>query len=317
MQDLPFPGTQVVLAVAAVAVLLLSTPALPPSQQSAGAAATVPTWAERGAAASWIANVRPDTVSFAVVDATGEQVAGFRADSPVPAASTVKIMIIAAYLRQPDVAERDLTSRERTRLHNIVSWSSNDDATGLLKKAGWSAMAELAEDAGMEGGFTPDYDSWGLTEVTAASLAQLFHRLPSLLPQRHRDYALGLFQEVIPWQQWGMPSATPEGWQWYVKGGWISSVVNQVGTFTNGGREFTVAVTVAGEPGTGTGVSAAPQEVPAVRTIEAITRALFADGSVPAAPAASCPSVSQVARAATDESSGARVGACGWAAAGA
>jgi hypothetical protein len=311
MQDLAFPRAQVVLA--AVAVLVLVLLGTPPSQPSVPAT-TMPTWSEREAAARWIATHRPDTVSFAALDASGQQVAAYRADTTVPAASTVKIMIVAAYLRQAAVAQSDLTAGERLQLYNVVAWSSNDDATRLLQQVGWPAMAELADDAGMDGGFVPDYDSWGLTEVTAASLAQLFHRLPSLLPQRHRDFALGLFQEVVPGHQWGMPAVTPGNWDWYVKGGWISSVVNQVGTFTSGANEFTVAVTVAGGPDTGSRVTLAPDDVPAVQTIEAVTRALFAGGSIPAGPVGACRSASAVPAGAA-QSDGALVPACGWAAA--
>jgi hypothetical protein len=291
MQDQPFPGTQVVLAVAAVVVLVFASPGVRASQlQSAGAPASVPTWDERVAAAAWIANIRPDTVSYAVVDAAGRQVAGFRADNPVPAASTVKALILAAYLRQPEVADRDLTATETTRLHNMITWSSNDDATRLLLEAGWPAVEATAAAAGMGEAFVPDYALWGLTEVTAASLAQLFHRLPALLPQRHREFALGLFAEVIPWHQWGMPRAAPVGWEWHVKGGWISSVVNQVGTFTRDSQEFTVAVTVEGESGVGDQVSADPESVPAVATIEEVTRALFAGGAMPESSSSDCPS---------------------------
>jgi beta-lactamase class A len=311
MQDLAFPRVQVVFAVVAVLALVLM--GSPPSPRSV-TATTMPTWSEREATARWIATHRPDTVAFAALDAAGQQVAAYRADTAVPAASTIKIMIVAAYLRQAAVAQRDLTSRERSQMYNVVSWSSNDDATRLLQQVGWPAMAELAGDAGMGGGFVPDYDAWGLTEVTAASLAQLFHRLPSLLPQRHRDFALGLFQEVVPGHQWGMPAVTPVDWDWYVKGGWISTVVNQVGTFTSGAEEFTVAITVAGGPDTGTRVTLAPDDVPAVQSIEAVMRAFFAGGSIPAGPAAACRPASAVS-AGAEPSDAAMVPVCGWAAA--
>lgn len=289
MQDQPFPGTQLVLALVAILVLVFASPGGQRSAvQAAGAPAAVPSWGERGAAAAWIANVRPDTVSYAVVDAAGRQVAGFRADNPVPAASTIKALILAAYLRQPDVADRALTAKETTRLHNMITWSSNTDATKLLLQTGWPAVEETAAAAGMGAAFVPDYDRWGLTEVTAASLAQLFHRLPGLLPPRHREFALGLFADVIPWQQWGMPRTAPTGWDWHIKGGWISSVVNQVGTFTRDGQEFTVAVTVEGERGVGDRVPADPGSVPAVASIEQVTRALFAGGAMPTSAAPMC-----------------------------
>jgi beta-lactamase class A len=222
------------------------------------------------------------SVSFVVLDRTGTEVAAQDADRPVAAASTIKAMILAAYLRQPEVARRDLTSAERGALERMITFSANGDATKLLRTVGWPAMRELAEDAGIADGFTPDTKRWGLTLITARSLATFFHDLPGLLPARHRGFAMDLFAGIVPAQQWGMPAATPDDWQWHMKAGWISTVVNQVGSFTRGGDQFTVAITIDGEPGLGVwSADQDPADVPAIRTLAEVTGALFGGGEIP------------------------------------
>ncbi len=283
MRDLPFPRFEVGLAIVAIAVLVLVIGGRPPITEAASVPATAPVdvWAERGAAVATIARARPGVVGVAVVDSRGRQVIGYNADNLVPAASTIKSMILAAYLRQPGVADRALTRAEQGSMTAMITWSSNNDASSLLRKAGWPAMVQLAQEAGMGDGFMPDRRSWGLSKVSAASMARYFHLLPSLLPERHRDFALSLFHEIVPDQQWGMPSVTPNGWSWHTKAGWLDEVVNQLGTFTRGGQEFSVAVTVKGAPGTGSTVSSAPGDVPAIKTIERLTKAIFGDGTIP------------------------------------
>ena len=300
MRDQRLPIVQFGFAVVALLVLLTNGPQR--AEPYSARAEAPSSWPERQSAAAWLAQVRPQTVSFAVVDAAGQQVAAFREDHRVPAASTFKALVLAAYLRQPDVANRELTASEEAAMRAMITWSSNDDASRLLRQAGWPAVEELAQAAGMQGGFVPDTESWGLTQITAASMAQYFHRMPSLLPERHRAFAMGLFADLIPGQQWGMPAAAPEGWAWFVKGGWISTSVHQVGAFAKDGQEFTVAVTVEGGPGTGSTVSSDPDGTPAIAAIEQVTRALFADGRIPgtaAAPVAACGADASDADAAT------------------
>ena len=283
LRDVPFPRFEVAVAVAALLVLLTAGSL----QQHRGAATPdaatkIPdSWGQREAAAAAVAAAGPGTVSFAVIDAGGNVVAAHNAANPVSAASTLKAMILAAYLRQSDVAARELTSAEQASLTQMITWSSNDDATRLLRSAGWAAMDDVAAAAGMLGGYTPDHEHWGLTQMSAGSMARLFHDLPALIPAQHREFALGLFADVVDSQQWGMPAATREEWQWHIKGGWIDEAVSQLGTFTRGDQEFTVAITVEGGPGTGGSVSADPESVPAVKSIEHVTAAIFGPGGIP------------------------------------
>ncbi len=287
LREVPFPRWQVAAAVAAVLVLLISAFLPAPRGLTSppdGAVKMPDTWEQRQAAATGIAKAAAGTVSFVVLDQSGHTVASHNASNMVSAASTLKALILVAYLRQSGVADRDLKPSEVASMTGMITASSNADASSLLNDVGWAAMGDVASAAGMADQFTPDTSQWGLTQVTAGAMGSFFYEMPTLIPARHRAFALGLFGKIIPSQQWGMTAATPQGWQWHVKAGWISEVVNQIGTFTSDGRELTVAVTVEGAPGTGSNVSGGnPKSVPAVRTIAAVTHALLADGTVPGA----------------------------------
>jgi hypothetical protein len=283
LRDLPFPALQSGIAVGVLVALAVSAaPAVPAAEQQAGAQPPPPvaSWDQRETAALRAAADGPGTVSFAVLDSQGREVAASPTDAPVPAASTIKALILVAYLRAPKVAGRDLTQREEAAMARMITASSNSDASRLLKKVGWPAVRTLAKEAGIADGFTPDQRQWGLSTVTAHSLATFFHELPALVPVRHRVFATGLFGQIIPAQQWGMADAAAAGWDWHAKAGWISSQVNQVGTFTRGADEFTVAITIAGPPGTGA-LGPDPSTTAAVQTLEAVTEALFDDGEIP------------------------------------
>ncbi len=299
LRDLPLPVWQLGMMAAVVLVILAAGLRWEPPVLAADAADS---WAARGRAAGVIADARPGLVSFAVLDASGAVVASHNADNKVSAASTIKAMILVGYLRQPDVALRELGQSETAAMTRMVTASSNTDATTMLGDIGWDSMQELADEAGMGDGFVPDTRRWGLTDITAASMATFFYRIPDLVPQRHRQFALNLFSQIIPGQRWGMPQVTPTGWSWHIKGGWISRVVNQIGSFTRGTEEFTVAITVEGEPGTGSGVSAGPESVPAVRTLQLVALALFGDGTIPGSAGSGVPPcLGQVAEGNTEE----------------
>ena len=75
------------------------------------AALLAPAWTPGLKAANHYADGRPGEVSFAV--RTEKDVWGRGLDRQVQSASVVKALLLVAYLRQPDVRSRDLTSEER------------------------------------------------------------------------------------------------------------------------------------------------------------------------------------------------------------
>ena len=257
--------------------LLLST-ALPHTDTPTAHAASGASWVPHADRMNAVAASRPGRISFAVVDRHGDVVIGRDINNPVSAASLIKVMILVGYLQLPEVAGRGLTDEEVTRLTRMITLSVEPETTTTLNRTGWGAVNAVAQQVGMTG-FQPNYRYRGLSQVTARDMALLFDKLPDLLPAAHRAFALGLFSAITPSQQWGIPRATPSGWSWRVKGGWINQVVNQIGTLTApGGDRVTIAVLNEGTPGTEADVQHNPDGVPGPATIELITRALVGSG---------------------------------------
>lgn len=80
----------------------------------------------------------------------------------------------------------------------------------------------------------------------------------------------------MPIQQWGVPPATPAGFTWHVKGGWINGVVNQVALLTKGPRRLSLAVLIEGTPDTEAGVQHHPERSAGTRTIKGVAARLLA-----------------------------------------
>ena len=73
----------------------------------------------------------------------------------------------------------------------------------------------------------------------------LLPALETLLPQRHRAYALGLLRDIVPSQRWGIGELRLDGWTIRFKGGWGSGtgrVDHQVALLQRGDERLAVAV---------------------------------------------------------------------------
>ena len=88
------------------------------------------------AAARHFAVGRPGTVSFAVVDETGELVGASRPHRQVASASIIKSLFLVAYLNQPQVRDRALTPAERRLLGPMIRRSRDDPASIVRDKLG-------------------------------------------------------------------------------------------------------------------------------------------------------------------------------------
>ena len=200
-------------------------------------------WAQRwepdvAAAAAWAAQ-RQGSVTFAV--RTPQRLYGRGLDRQVPAASVLKAMLKVAYLRQGR-ADRGL-------LRPMITRSDNVSATRVRDLIGDGALVRLARDAGMTR-FAVD-PIWGMSLITARDQTRFFLHLESLLPPRHRTYALRLLRSIVPSQRWGMARVIPEGWRLHFKGGWGSgtgAVDHQVGLLRRGDHRAAIAVLTTGSP---------------------------------------------------------------------
>ncbi len=215
----------------------------------AAPAAAAPDWAANVAAATKYAEQRSGQESFAVIDQTGE-LRGRFATRPVTSASVIKAMLLVAYLRQPGVRKRELTSYERSLLGPMIRVSSNDAATAVSNLLGPGPVNALARRVGMTG-FRLD-SRWGLSDLTAHDQALFLREIDLLVPKRHRAYARSLLSSIVEPQRWGIASISPDGWALYFKGGWLGRsdgwLINQVALLKRGERRISIAILTRANP---------------------------------------------------------------------
>src|SRR5262245_26604492 len=206
-------------------------------------------WHKRVRDASGFLAGRTGSASFAVIDERG-RVHGYRGSVQYSSASLVKAMLLVAYLNRRDVRRRDLHAGERRLLGPMVRVSDNDAATAIYGRVGMDGLNRLAHRAGMRR--FAAYPVWGGCQVTARDQALLFSRIRSLLPRRHRSYALGLLRRIVSYERWGIPRGAPAGWTAYFKGGWFPDDdgwrVHQAALLRSGGRRISIAVLTRGGP---------------------------------------------------------------------
>ncbi len=194
------------LAVAACALVL------------AAPAAAAPDWAENVAAATTYAESRSGQESFAITE-QGGKLRGRLVHRHMTSASVIKAMLLVAYLRQPSVRGRALTSSERGLLEPMIRVSANDPASTIFNRLGTAGVSAFAKQAGMRSFRVSTH--WGLSELTARDQARFFRRIDLLVPKRHRAYARRLLVTVASSQSWGIAPVAPKGWQLFFKGGWL------------------------------------------------------------------------------------------------
>jgi len=206
-------------------------------------------WHPHVRAAKQYARSRSGDVTFAV--RTPGRFAGFRAGHAMSSASVVKAMLMVAYLNRTAVRGRALTRDDRALLAPMIQRSDNAAANQVYGIVGSRGLYRLARRVGM-----PTFTTmpvWGGSQITARDQTKLFLRFERYVVARHRDAALRLLGSVVGYQRWGIAQVRPKGWALYFKGGWTSTVENQVGLYRRGGRRVAVAVLTAGSPGSAYG----------------------------------------------------------------
>ena len=96
-------------------------------------------WQKRIAAAERFAAGRQGTISFAVVDESGE-LRGDHVNRVHNSASVVKVMFMVALLRQPDVRHDALTGAERHLIGPMIKRSDNQAANAIYSRVGQAAL---------------------------------------------------------------------------------------------------------------------------------------------------------------------------------
>jgi D-alanyl-D-alanine dipeptidase len=234
--------------------------------------------AARLKAARGYAGDREGFVSFAVVDTRG-RLTGLHVSRRYWSASTVKTMLLAAYLRRH--AGHGLRAGQRALLAPMIRRSDNDTASTVYGIVGHPGLLGVARTARMTRFLPPaHYGGWGKSRVTAADQTRLFLRLDRVIPERHRAYARRLLSSIVRLQRWGIPKGAGRRWGIFFKGGWRRGhggrLVHQAARLESGRTAIALAVLTDGNPSHGYGT----------RTIRGVARILLRGGPPRAAAAA-------------------------------
>jgi hypothetical protein len=242
------------LALTALASLVLGALATAPAgalrYQGSGRGIPVPEYpsAQRIAHAASFINGRSGHTAFAVVDTLG-RLSGVRMHDTFHSASTVKSMLLTAYLQNLAGAHRGLDSSSRALLYPMIHVSDNNAASAVFAIVGQSGLNRVAREVGMT-----DFASsgaWGFTMISAADMARFFYVQDRLIPRQFDGYARGLLSGIDPSQSWGIPAAARPEFQVFFKGGWLPSegLVNQCARLERPGITFAMSVLTTNGPG--------------------------------------------------------------------
>lgn len=200
------------------------------------------------AAAREYANSRAGTVSFAVRD-LARRMHKHRGGDTAAMASTFKVMLMVAYLRQDSVDDRDLTAYDKELIKPMIRRSDNERATRIRDMLGRRPIERLADRAKME-----DFrwnSIWGYCRTSAGDQAFFMRKVHEFVPRRHRPFAMRQLKHIVSYQRWGVGQVDPDGWELFFKGGWGSgsgAVNHQVAQLRRGDSRLGVAVLTEGSP---------------------------------------------------------------------
>jgi hypothetical protein len=200
------------------------------------------------AAARYLAS-REGRDAFALIDDRG-RLAGVDVHTRFHSASTVKSMLLVAYLKMLAHERRGLDGASQGLLYPMIHSSDNAAASAVLAIVGQPALNAVAREAHMRD-YEPASGWWAFTEVSAADLARLFYRLDSLIPRRFVGYARWLLSTIQPSESWGVPAVARPSFQVLFKGGWLprsEGLVNQVARLERPHAVFALAVMTTADP---------------------------------------------------------------------
>jgi beta-lactamase class A len=231
-----------------LAAALLATLLVVALGGATASAQTSTAWVPNVAAARHYAKHRAGRVSFQVIDLAGRTY-GFGARRGYPMASTIKVMLLVAYLNRPSVRNRRLHGSERALLSPMIRRSSNNAATRVRNIVGGGAINRVAHRAHMHR--FHQAPAWGVSRTSPSDQARFMLNIEQLLPDRHRAFALGLLAHVVHPQRWGIGRVNlPAGWNLYFKGGWGTlRVNNQIALIESGSQRLALAIYTQNDDG--------------------------------------------------------------------
>jgi len=222
---------------------------------------------------SYLASRRGD-ITAGVYDLEDHELYLYRPRVTEQTASIVKVDILATLLHEEQAVSRPLDADDRALAKGMIEASNNDDATDLWNEVGGApAIARFDRLAGLTGTTPNAAGYWGETTTTALDQIRLLERLVlpnTLLDGASRAYELGLMENVIPYDRWGVCAGPPPGVTVALKDGWVPIVagdwqINSIGYVAGQGRAYLVAVLTNANPTEGYGVT----------TVEGISRVIW------------------------------------------
>ncbi|MFD9138886.1 serine hydrolase [Streptomyces bottropensis] len=232
---------------------------------------------------------RKGTVAVGLSERTTGTTCTLRGDTAFDSASVVKVTVLAALLYDAKKTNRYLTDRETKLATAMITKSDNASTSTLWKQLGMKKIKAFLTAAKMTQTKPGADNYWGLTQITVRDEQRLLALLTAkntVLSDNARAYTLKLMNQVVASQRWGTPAGAPSTVKVHVKNGWLSRAthgwrVHSVGTFTGGGRDYTITVLTHGNPDMQYGVN----------TIQGVAKVIHKD-LVPVAKSASgAPSV--------------------------
>jgi beta-lactamase class A len=194
--------------------------------------------------------------AVAVADvATGKR-ALFGAGRHFHAASIEKADILAGLLLTRQRTGTAVSASEAAAAVPMIERSSDDAATELYAAVGGrTGMAVANTQLGLTQTVMGPGQALGLTSTTAGDQLRLLADLTastSPLSVSSRDYELGLMENVLPGQRWGVSAVATTGTSYAVKDGWLGDprqwVTNSIGIVQDRGQRLLIAVLADRQP---------------------------------------------------------------------
>jgi hypothetical protein len=170
-------------------------------------------------------------------------------------ASVVKVIILAALLRDQQLQGAGLTAAQDELATEMITESDNAAASALWAQVGMARLRAFLAAAGMSHTVLGQDGYWGLTEVNAhdeLTLLRLLVTSNAVLDSASRTVALRLMSQVVAAQRWGVSADAPADVTVHLKNGWLPDpdlwVINSIGDFTSPGGAYSIAILTRENP---------------------------------------------------------------------
>jgi beta-lactamase class A len=172
--------------------------------------------------------------------------------------SIIKADILETLLHQAMLSHTPLSGSTTEVVQGMIEDSDNDDATDLWNQVGGaSAISAYDRLVGMTQTDPNTEGYWGETTTSALDQIRLLRQLVKkhgLLDSPSQRYQLGLMENVVSGQNWGVSGGIPAGVSVALKNGWLPLTsdtdweINSIGRIKGDGRWYLIAVLTAHDP---------------------------------------------------------------------